>query len=752
MRPRLAVPLAVLVGTLLLLAPAAARPEAGSPVGPLITYETSSGMRGTARLAPISKDKATAAARAARRQAVVGDVRLWPALDRAKQQAALKKFTLRALGQHIEVWVASDDDGISKNLEFPPGDCRNDDRVQLTDAQAAYLAEQFDQVMYPRESEAFSVPAARDGSKSQITEFPGGDALPSDYYVSDGARVVALVDNIRDPGFYDVNVRVGVGGFFAGGLDDILDRNVITVDGVDWLHRTGASPPDNPVPGDLCRSRSARPFLIEATFAHEYQHLLESFQDPEEVSWVNEGLSMFAESLTGYNDPAIPITATGFDGQIQCFLGQLATQTPSNPNPIAGGPENSLTVWGDQGDEQILCDYGAAESFMLFLAGRYGLGFISALHRDRDQGLASVRKLVARISKRDAQEIVHDWAAMMALDAALDGGASLTGAPKARYRTATLAAGINWANPDDYSTPGAPPNGSDYVRLRAKSKAFLAAGQLQSLTFDGQQTFPPRPVEWSVSSNALGHAGDAAFHSGSGGGFDRAIVRSVTVPSAGSAALTFDTYFDLSRGRDFGFVQVSTDGGKTWQSQANQLTTAVADQAASDAARRQLPGLTGLSGGGRQAAWITTSFDLSRYRGKSILVAFRYVSDPTLAFPGWWIDNIRLGATLLSDGSSLAGWRSQAQIAPPRVSGWTVQIIGYTTQGAKRAYIGRLKLDSAYHGELSATELAKLRAGGYDVLAAIVTYDEPTERLTTYARYMLRVNGVAQPGSQAIAR
>jgi hypothetical protein len=37
---------------------------------------------------------------------------------------------------------------------------------------------------------------------------------------------------------------------------------VITVDGVDWLHRTGATPPDNPIPGDLCHSRSARPFLI----------------------------------------------------------------------------------------------------------------------------------------------------------------------------------------------------------------------------------------------------------------------------------------------------------------------------------------------------------------------------------------------------------------------------------------------------------------------------------------------------------
>src|SRR5262249_22104964 len=156
-----------------------------------------------------------------------------------KQRAFLKKFTLRAVGQHIEVWVASDDDGISKNLEFPPGDCRNDDRVELTDAQVAYLANQFDQVMYPKESAAFSTPLPRDGTKARIADFQPSAGLPPDYYVGDGGRIVTLVDNIRDPQFYDVNIRVGIGGFFAQGIDDLVDRNVITVDGIDWLHRTG---------------------------------------------------------------------------------------------------------------------------------------------------------------------------------------------------------------------------------------------------------------------------------------------------------------------------------------------------------------------------------------------------------------------------------------------------------------------------------------------------------------------------------
>jgi hypothetical protein len=747
MRPRLALALAILAGALALAAPSARSDLTSARPARTLAIEASMGMRGSVTLAPVSTDKVRAAARAASGAYVVGEERLWPALDRDREQAYLKQFTLRALGSYIEVWVASDQDAVSKDLEFPAGDCRNDDRVQLTDAQALYLADQFDRVMYPKESQTFSVPPSRGGTAARFSEFPGASGLPADYWVGDGARVVALVDNIRDPTFYDVQVRVGVGGFFAPGINDIVDRNVITIDGVDWIHRTGPTPPDNPVLGDLCRSRSARPNFVESVFAHEYQHLLEHYVDPDELTWVNEGLSMFAESLTGYVDLTKPITSTRLSSTTQCFFGNIGTQTSANPNPLPGGPENSLTVWGDQGDREILCDYGASETFMAYLASRYGLGFISALHKDPANGLAAVRKLIGRTSKRDAQEIVHDWAAMSALDDALDRGARLAGGTPSRYRTGTLAAAINWRTTDAYLSPGAPPNGSDYVRLRGRGGAFARASQVESLTFDGQETFAPRPVEWTVDTNPLGHPGDLALRSGSGGGLDRGIVREVTVPSAG-ATLAFETYYDLATGRDFAFVQVSTDGGKTWRSLSNPLTTTVLDPSAVDTVRRNLPGLTGRSGGGRFAAWISTSFDLAAYRGKTILLAFRYISDPSVAFPGWWIDDVRLGGTLLTDGSSLEGWRSFSQISPPRVSGWTAQVVAYTTAGPRRAMVTRLELDDRFHGELTAAQLRTLRAGGYDVVAAVVTYDEPTERLRDYAPYTLRVNGVVQPGGR----
>ena len=673
--------------------------------------------------------------------AVVGDRRIWPALDRRSSSLYMKYFTLRAIGTNIEVWIASDSDAISKGLEFPPGDCRNDDRVQISDAQAQELVRQFDTTIYPREAAAFSVPLPRDGTRATILSRSG---LPPDYYVGDGRRVVALIDNIRDEGFYDVNIRGGVGGVFVPSLDEQVDRNVITVDGVDWLHRMGANPPHNPVPGDFCRSRSARPFLIEATFAHEYQHLLESFQDQNETSWINEGLSMYAEQVTGYVDNREPITDLGFSGSVQCFLGHIVRRTDANPNPSAGGPENSLTLWGDKGDDQIVCDYGASETFMHYLAGRFGPNFLTARHRDPDPGLVSVRKLVSGVGA-DPGEVIRSWAAMVALDGVLDKGYQLRGAQPGRYRTATLASEVNWASVDAYVKPGAPPNGSDYVRLRNGNR-MLSSTQIRSIAFDGSLAFPRRGVEWQVDPSPIDRAGNAALHSGSGGGLDRGIVRRVQVPQRGR--LTFATRFDLAAGRDFGFVQVSTNNGKTWRSIAGNLTTSSADPTAGTTVRRSLPGVTGRSGGGSLPTWTTASYDLSAFGGRTVLLAFRFVSDPRVSFPGWWVDDIRLGGTTLSDGSSLAGWQSFSQLSSAPLTGLSVQLVGYSNDRTKRAFIHRLRLDARLRGTLDGTALRTLMAPGYDVVAAVVTYEEPTEGKEAYVPYVLRVNGVLQPGGR----
>ncbi|MGH2769518.1 MAG: choice-of-anchor J domain-containing protein, partial [Actinomycetota bacterium] len=596
----------------------------------------------------------------------VGVRRTWLGLDDVASTIYLKDYTLRGIGRHVEVWIASAS-SLLETLDFPFIDCRNGERTRIADDQVNYLVDEFDKSIYPKESKIFSVPPARDGRKALLPKLIPG--LAKNTYQGDGNKVVVLIDNIRDESFYDTDNATNspyIAGFFYSIFNDAFDRNVITLDGYDWLHRTGAKPPDNPVPGDNCASAPARPFLYEGTLAHEYQHLLEHYEDPDEALWINEGLSTWAESLTGYQDPSVPITKAGFSGHIQCFLGHLGTQTPANPNPREGGPENSLTVWEDQGAGEILCDYGAAYTMMEFLHGRYGDAFMSRLHRDDTGGLAALGDLLAESGPgAGSTEVVGDWAAMAALDEVLDDGATLTGADPKDLTTPTLDAGINWDTRHAYDTPGAPPNGSDYLRVRDGQGAYLAASAIESLSFDGAGGLPPMPIEWTVDPN--GHAdGDGALHSGSGAGFDRSIVRSLAVPQGGGA-LTFDTRYQTEAGFDFGFVQVSTDGGQTFKSLPATTTTSEADPGAQPPVTTNLPGYSSDSKG-----WIAEKVDLSAYQGQTILLAFRYVTDSGVNGAGWWIDNLAIGGAPFSDGLTLDGWRTLTQINPITVSGFTV--------------------------------------------------------------------------------
>jgi hypothetical protein len=401
---------------------------------------------------------------------------------------------------------------------------------------------------------------------------------------------------------YDLNNTQGfsyIAGFFSSQLNDLFDRNVMTIDAFDWLHRTGANPSDEPVPGNNCTSAPARPFLYQGVFAHEYQHLLEHYEDGDEVNWVNEGLSDWAQTLTGYVNPSIPIQKTGFDSHVQCFLGWLGVLTPANPNPRNGGPENSLTRWGDQGDGEILCDYGAAYTFMSYLADRFGTNAMSALHRDDANGLAGLQAVLSGEStKLEAQDILHNWSLTVALDALIDDGAKISGAPRERNVSASsLHATINSDTPDAYSTPGAPSNGADYVRLRNASGNYLRGDQIDSLAFAGATTLPTLPVQWTVDGNPPLQAGDPALYSGADDDRDEAIIRQITVPSGTGAQLTFNALWNEEEGWDFGFVQVSTDAGATYDSLACTDTTVETNPDALPTAKENVPGFTGFSGG-----------------------------------------------------------------------------------------------------------------------------------------------------------
>jgi hypothetical protein len=674
---------------------------------------------------------------------VVGDSFVWVGLDDFNGLLVLKFFTLRAIGTHGEVWVAN-------NINFPTGDCRNGPRTTITDAQVTYMLGEFDRNMWPKETATFSTAPDRDGTNETITSQVPPNIAALMHPQGAGNRTVILVDNVRDDNFFDTNNANGfsyIAGFFSGQLNDFFDRNIMTIDAYDWIHRTGANPPNDPVPGNNCTSAPARPFLYEGTFAHEYQHLLEHYADPDEVNWINEGLSDWAQTLTGYVDPSKPITDTGFDSHTQCFLGWLSVQTPANPNPRAGGPENSLTRWGDQGDGEILCDYGAAYTMMEYLRGRFGPRMMTLLHNGQANGIPGLDEaLEARDKKMTAQRVLHDWALMVALDGLIDQGSRISGNFGDRKVSApTLHATVNWDSVDAYSTPGAPSNGSDYVRLRRANGSYVTGDEITSIGFTGSQTLPTLPVQWVVDANPPGQAGDPALFSGAADDRDEMIIRQVAVPS-GSPSLTFAGQWNEEEGWDFGFAQVSTDQGATYESLTCTDTTTQTNPDAISSVKENVPGFTGDSAG-----WRNQTCSLSAYAGQSVLLAFRAINDPAVLGqtgnvpPGFWVDDVMIGGTSISDGSSLAGWKSFTETRPNPVSGYTVRIISMRENTRGKIKVRELTLTGNFElkGKAKVWKYVDRQA---DFVAAVVTYDDPSETATQYAPYRLTANGVTQPG------
>ena len=692
--------------------------------------------------------------------ATIGEERVWFALDDTLGFYR-KRFTLRTRRNNVEVWVASPvaralPGGTATGLDFLAGDCRNGVRTTITDAQVNYLAQQFDENILPKESATFSVAPNRNGSL-----FHPGDAGAPLQGVSadptgDGDDTVVLLDNVRDDNFYDFNnahTFTRIAGFFSSGLNELFDRNIMTIDAYDWLHLTGPDPAHEPST-DPCLNAPARPFLYEGVFAHEYQHLLEYYENDAELNWVNEGLSDWAITLTGYGDPARPVTEKGFDNHVQCFLGYLRQQTLFNPIPRpTSGPENSLTLWGDQGEDEILCDYGAAYTMMEYLAGQFGTSFMTQLHREDAIGLPGLDVVLDRFgARRNAQDIVHNWAAMVAVDGLLDQGRNVQGGGRSLYQTPTLNATIDWDNPEAFSTPGAPPNGSDYVRIRDAAGKPLGVKDIDRLTFDGGASVIARPIAWSVDANPPGQAGDPALYSGTGDNRDEAIVRSVSVPTGAGASLTFNARWNLEEDAggpwDFGYVQVSTNGGATYQSLTCTDTRTDHNPGAIPSVVANLPGFSGDSGG-----WKAETCSLAAYAGQTVLLSLRTINDPATQgtdpniAPGFWVDDLAVGGTTISDGSSLAGWEHPSVVHPTPVHGFTVQLVAWKTQGGSPVAVTRLNLNGNFDASVSGQQLQK-RLGGVraDFVGAIVMYDEPTEQITDYAPYRLTVNGATQPG------
>ena len=603
----------------------------------------------------------------------VGDIKYWFGLDDYCGYYYFKEYELRAVGTYAEVWVATD-----LSWTIPPAEevCVPKDSdprptPEITNEQVEYILGEFDNNIYTTDTEFFGMPDYHDGTYSLLVEW---GSVPPGYY--DGDKVAIMIENVRDENWYDPNYPIYIGGFFTPSYEQYFDRNMITIDAYDWLHRTGPNPPDEPP------TYPARPYAYEGTVAHEFQHLIHSDIDADEEDFVNEGCSEFAEFICGY-----------------------APSLYTHIRDAAAYPENSLVVWEDQGGLEILSDYGHAYLFTLYLYERFGGPFIQAMVGNQDNGITGIDSTLDAFHKhRDFADLYHDWAVALLIDSRTPGGG--------RYRLKNIDFNLDIGtpeapNPEAYDMPGAPPWGSDYIWLDVDLK------KVSRLTFDGLD-YTSYPSAWTSDGDVLW------------GGSANLLDNWAIFAATGGGMLNFDTSYEIEDYWDFGFVQVSTDGGHTWTSLANEYTTDLYDPSAHPKVVENVPGLTGSSG-----AWVNMSFDLSAYSGQDILLAFRYVTDWAFTYGGWFIDNVYVDGNLISDCSSMDAFKDITEVLPVN-NDFTVTLVGMKDGHRGTQYrVFTMRLDRETE---EGTVRLKGLLGNSDRVAMLVTFDAP-EGFTGYAPY-----------------
>jgi hypothetical protein len=490
-----------------------------------------------------------------------------------------KEFTLLSVGDEIEVWVAN-------NLSWPADDPREDPTI--TEAQAESMARQFDENMYPVESETFGQPEARNGTQSLLESI---GAVPEDYYETgdNSTRTVLLVDNVRDRNYYDEEYPLYIAGFYSPTIQTYTDRNTITLDAFGWNavnetnQRTG----------------------YEGTLAHEYQHLIHADLDGDETTWVNEGMSDYAETITGYGVP---------EGHLGAYE-QL--------------PSNSLTNWEDQGATNVLADYGIAYTWTMYLADQYGREFVTDLARDTDNGIESVENTLDDVgAKREFADLYQDFSTAVVTD-------DIRTPPKDEFHIDGVEVNVNTSG--TAGTAGA--WGTNYRTIDTSER-----GPTTDVTVSGTDF---TDTEWSTATDPVTGDGEVLY-SGSGNLLDRHAIVERDLSTVEDPTLTFESYQRIESNWDYGFVQVSTDGGETWESLSNTNTDDSPNPDAHPTVKANVPGLTGDTDG-----WESQTFDLSAYEGnESVLVSFRYVTDWAFVKDGWYVRNVSVAGESVQTNST----------------------------------------------------------------------------------------------------
>ena len=362
--------------------------------------------------------------------------------------------------------------------------------------------------------------------------------------------------------------------------------------------------------------------------AHEFEHMIQWYQDRNENNWLDEGFAELAAFINGRD-------IGGFDSL------------------YAMDPDIPLTHWPEDDTSPY---YGSSFLFVDYFLDRFGEKATRTLISHPGNGLAGIDVTLKELGAIDpltgtliqADDFFLDWVLANHIqdDKVADGRYfyhNYPDAPKSEMTDEISSC------PEDTATRDVYQYGVDYIQI--------TCGGDYTLHLEGS-------VETRVVPTDI-HAGSFTFYSNRQEESDMTLTREFDFSGqSGPLTLTYWTWYDLEEDFDYVYLEASTDG-EHWQI-LNTPSGTGKDPNGSNygwgytgiSAGSPSPPFRGEPEGGPE--WIQEDVDISKFAGQKVQLRFEYITDAAINGEGFLLDNVVIPevgySTGFEDGDG--GWQA----------------------------------------------------------------------------------------------
>jgi len=377
---------------------------------------------------------------------------------------------------------------------------------------------------------------------------------------------------------------------------------------------------------------------ILGTIAHEYQHMIHWYLDKNEETWVNEGFSMLAEQVNGYD-------AGGFDWSYM------------------QNTDMQLNDWYP-GDADNSAHYGASYLFMSYYLDRFGEDATRALVAHKENGFVAMDEVSKELNILNPDsnqpytgiEIFSDWAVANLLQKSPIQNKRYAYQSYSPYK---LSITESIYSCPEYIQRDVHQFGVDYNEIKCDG--------VKNIAFQGNRYVKVLPIDEIPS-------GDYFWWSNAADESNMSLQREFDLSGVtGQATFSFWQWYDIEDDYDYAYLTASTDGESWEMLKASNCTEY------NPSGNNFGCGWTGSSDG-----WAEIEVDLSAYAGQKVTLRFDYVTDAAVNSHGMVLDDFKLEAIGYTDDveSGDGGWTSQgfARIQNILPQSYAISVVRYSNE------------------------------------------------------------------------